>query len=547
MQDAIIGSENGDDYFTVFWKARPWPRAPWDNSTEPIQPEEQRTVQRSEVISHDGVRCGNLFAQAPVVTATASAEVIAENSEPSRSDDEEAGKPRYFNLTIELSSVTCCGLRALRQKSSPDEAADQAPPVTRNRSVIEFERLLTPLVGRRMRMISGWWTYELCWPWYIRMFHQSIHGEVEGPSLLLGKFDPDGLVLQRAPPRQEGQRYELITDTVGGSCGQTVQKWSVSRSGEADIPGVRSSFNPTSGGNVEGRLSQSATNTHGCTLFEERFDGFILLVKRGKCWFHTKAVNAQAAGAIGVIVYNDQVHMVDVMEGVDELPSPMIPTVLVEQERGARLLELVGTQVSIAKADVAGVDTERPIATKVVFRCSAEWHERHAACLLGDEVDVKVPPPEGHAPGSRWPQSAVRIQKATLDAFDDDNMTVQVTWLASAEGGEEVNTGDLPASIPLSWAYYEGNPCNSLGSSRIELISEPQTCHTEFVIHVPELCAHPRLAPPQQREAQVISCSADSSAREAISTQRAVHEAQGNETGEQQKEQEKEKEEDLVN
>merc|ERR1712166_317796 len=97
----------------------------------------------------------------------------------------------------------------------------------------------------------------------------------------------------------------------------------------------------------------------------------ILLVKRGNCWFHTKAVNAQAAGAIAIIVFNDQHQMVEVMEGVDELPSPMIPTVLVETAPGNRLLKMLGMHVTIAKSTPEGRELKAPIATSVVFRCSA--------------------------------------------------------------------------------------------------------------------------------------------------------------------------------
>lgn len=380
-----------------------------------------------------------------------------------------------------------------------------------------------------MRLTSGWWTYELCWPWNLRQYHHTLEGEVEGRSFLLADFQTSqsstaGLSLSRAPPRQEGQRYELVANAEGGTCENLVQKWRVSIPGGDDLAGGGSSFNPPGVRRVEGLLArQPDENIHGCKMFEERVDDKVVLLKRGKCWFHTKAINAQAAGAKALIVFNDQVQMVDVMEGVDELPSPMILTVLVEQERGTRLLEHLGTTVTIEKAAYEGVETQRPIASTVLFRCSSDFHGRHRACQVGDEVDVKVPPPEGAIPGSKWPLTQVRIVRAKVEEIDDSKNTFKATWLAPPEGevqAQDADLSDLPSSVPLRWAYYEGNPCESRSGGRIELISEPQACNIELLVHVPELCSHPRLAAPQPKEPQVISCSAHESTRAALAKHR---------------------------
>ena len=59
-----------------------------------------------------------------------------------------------------------------------------------------------------------------------------------------------------------------------------------------------------------------------------------MLVRRGNCWFHSKALHAQAAGAVAVIVYNDKQAMVSTMEGIEDLPAPRIPTLLVDTPIG---------------------------------------------------------------------------------------------------------------------------------------------------------------------------------------------------------------------
>merc|ERR1712232_888428 len=121
-----------------------------------------------------------------------------------------------------------------------------------------------------------------------------------------------------------------------------------------------------------------------------------------------------------------------------------------------------------------------------------------------------------------WPRSAVHIMKATIEEVHMQNRTLHVAWTASAEGDDQ-DIGELPSVIPFSWAYHEGVPCDSTsGGNRIELITETQACHTEFVVHSAELCTHPRLAPPHPKEAQVISCSAHSSTREALANRRAA-------------------------
>jgi hypothetical protein len=190
---------------------------------------------------------------------------------------------------------------------------------------------------------------------------------VEGAGIVLGKFSTSsdgvaqGLELRRNPQRQEGPRYELVTNIEGDNCEKSVQRWVITGSapGKQEIVAVGSSFNPTTAAfNVSGYLSQPESNIDGCSMFTESLEG-IVLIKRGNCWFHTKAVNAQAAGAAAVIVYNDKAQMVDIMEGVDELPSLMIPTVLVDGPAFESVKQMVGTPISMTKRGFDGEDIHR--------------------------------------------------------------------------------------------------------------------------------------------------------------------------------------------
>lgn len=69
-----------------------------------------------------------------------------------------------------------------------------------------------------------------------------------------------------------------------------------------------------------------------------RLDGKIALVERGTIQFREKAVNAAAAGAAAVIVYNSQGGPAI---GVTLVEPSRIPAVMISQEDGHRLLEMV--------------------------------------------------------------------------------------------------------------------------------------------------------------------------------------------------------------
>jgi len=419
---------------------------------------------------------------------------------------------RDFNIT--LAAITCCGVRALR--SSPTE--HEAPT-----NDLEYKRLMTPLIGRCMRLLIGWWTYEVCWPWRVRQLRFSMEGEVEDIGTVLGHFNKSqGLVRRRAVPRQEEESaFELFTLLEGDQCGQTVQSWDIT-TGHVSVAAVGGSFNPARLLAVEGRLTLEQSNEDGCNPYGDiRLDGAIVLAKRGGCWFHTKSLMAQAAGAAAVIVLNAQHHMVDLMEGVDELVSPGIPTVLVEDDAGQALLELIGTHVELKKTSFEGdVELGRPLSTTVTFRCSSVWQNRHQICMQGDEVAVKLPPKNKSDIGSRWPRSSVQVLRATVDEIFHETGTILVTWLPSDQLEEDVDLTTLPDTVPLSTAYHEGVPCDSRGGARIEEVAEVQACSTEFIVHVPELCAHPRLVPPRPRDTQVINCIAEEGVREALLSRR---------------------------
>ncbi len=78
------------------------------------------------------------------------------------------------------------------------------------------------------------------------------------------------------------------------------------------------------------------TTTDGCSLYDNSAEvaGKVALVDRGTCTFVVKAQNAQAAGAIGIIIVN----LGDPLGGMDgEAPGVTIPVVGIESADGAAL------------------------------------------------------------------------------------------------------------------------------------------------------------------------------------------------------------------
>jgi minor extracellular serine protease Vpr len=62
---------------------------------------------------------------------------------------------------------------------------------------------------------------------------------------------------------------------------------------------------PQSGDFPMARTGTTTTPDDGCDPIAQNLDGHVVLIRRGTCPFHTKALNAQNAGAAGVVLYNN--------------------------------------------------------------------------------------------------------------------------------------------------------------------------------------------------------------------------------------------------
>ncbi|MGH8823517.1 MAG: PA domain-containing protein [Jiangellaceae bacterium] len=88
-------------------------------------------------------------------------------------------------------------------------------------------------------------------------------------------------------------------------------------------------------GDVVGVNDGSAQPTRGCGPLVDFPDGAIALVDRGTCTFVQKVTNAQAAGAVAVIIANDTAAAPTPLSGTG--PDITIPSVMISQFDGNRI------------------------------------------------------------------------------------------------------------------------------------------------------------------------------------------------------------------
>lgn len=88
---------------------------------------------------------------------------------------------------------------------------------------------------------------------------------------------------------------------------------------------------------MPGHDAGGVSTTDGCEPFTSDVRGRIVLVDRGSCTFAQKALNAQAAGASGLVVANNAPGLFSVGGAA---PTVVIPVAGVSQQTGARLRSL---------------------------------------------------------------------------------------------------------------------------------------------------------------------------------------------------------------
>ncbi|MBK8254318.1 MAG: M36 family metallopeptidase [Polyangiaceae bacterium] len=126
-----------------------------------------------------------------------------------------------------------------------------------------------------------------------------------------------------------------------------------------------------------------AVNTNACEDITNDITGKIALVDRGTCTFHEKAINVQAAGAVGMVLANNAAGTPPFMPA-SNFPQVNIPVLSVSLAQGnAFKTALMNGSVSVTMKRTPGVEADGIIDNLIVAH---EWghyiHHRLVACGL---------------------------------------------------------------------------------------------------------------------------------------------------------------------
>ncbi len=93
-------------------------------------------------------------------------------------------------------------------------------------------------------------------------------------------------------------------------------------------------------------VTSATTPNTGCTAISEDLTGKIAVIDRGACTFGTKISNAEAAGAVGVLIVNSVAGDPIIMGG-DGIHFPRIPAAMVSEADGAVLKANLGVSTKV--------------------------------------------------------------------------------------------------------------------------------------------------------------------------------------------------------
>ncbi len=136
----------------------------------------------------------------------------------------------------------------------------------------------------------------------------------------------------------------------------------------------------------DGKLCTAPSDTNA-------FKGKYVLIRRGGCTFGTKAANAQKAGAVGVIIDNNQAGTLG-MDLTNAADPVKIPAVSITQADGDALRAALKADTTVTFGDTFG---DRPVSTGGLVSDFSSWG-------LNGKLEMK---PDVAAPGgliwSTWP------------------------------------------------------------------------------------------------------------------------------------------------
>lgn len=142
---------------------------------------------------------------------------------------------------------------------------------------------------------------------------------------------------------------------------------------------VHADFGPEVISLLNGSRVAITTPVDGCGDLTHSLKGSIAVIERGDCWFCEKAIVAEKAGAIGVILVNNQPGTINFTLTIPEEARRVcgdfehtIPIVMIEQEPGERLTKAIGKNKSLTVDVDCGKEDDNDICSAI--ECTAD-HE----------------------------------------------------------------------------------------------------------------------------------------------------------------------------
>jgi aminopeptidase Y len=207
-------------------------------------------------------------------------------------------------------------------------------------------------------------------------------------------------------------------------------------------------------GDVTAAVSTPGGDSRGCTAAE--FAGFpagnIALVQRGTppgaptCSFAIKALNAIAAGAAGVIIYNNAPGPLSGTLGADFLPD--VPVVGIEQSLGQQLAATPGLVVHLK------TETRRLINTTANVLAELPGKNADNVVMAGAHLDSV---PAGPGINDNGSGSAALLEVAENLGKVKPQNTLRLAWWAAEESslvGSTYYVNNLPAAELQKIALY---------------------------------------------------------------------------------------------
>ena len=288
--------------------------------------------------------------------------------------------------------------------------------------------------------------------WYVGTGESYVFGDVNGNGIW--KTTDRGLTWSRVygggtvtSTVKTLQNLEIIAPSAAG----TIRTYST---GQASWSGGAINANVTA--DIVLMDDGVAPTDDACSATTQNYAGKIVLIRRGSCSFESKAVIAQNAGAIGVIIMNNAAGAGVMSMAEDAAVTGTIPAVMVSKEDGdllvANLAGLRGTLKPSLPTEFSGLEVSGvQFVNDIVVKNNAGVSEIYAALGDGQYSDSRN--------GTLFNASSFGLYKSVNggSTWTKLNLPVSANGRPTCPNDIELGAdGDIWVSSINSWTFGDG-------------------------------------------------------------------------------------------